>query len=701
MPSKNSSASSALPPQPGLQRITTKEVKEALYTDNCIVSTVNYLRNNSRNVAHTPGFRTILAATNYSTVVQNLIELMKTKGYPQITMPNVVLLYNYLFMPEVDRKDIFNCMYKWANMGPCPIAAKKMRSLLTFSGSSLATATQESVESSSEDYFKTWSDIPGAEKKLTDGAEFNYFKLVLAKKKGITIKKGVKPDVVKKKVCSDCWLCGTPVYIFKYKTTILSACGEDEHVLPPGIGNLSGLLEPTYKATIKHFHDSILIQKGLRASHTWCNQTKSDFNFIKPPLVGKGTAKGWSLNREGIDKFLEAARQRLNPKSPKAPKDYLYSYESMFARNQSEAAKNSIIAGMKNSIETHIKDVCKEANKLVIPQSVIDKNNNTIYTACIIRLIFNTCFIGKEYIFKNFGKKWKSFTKGGGGKGGEGPEGPEELDSDFLSILCKEIMNEGGEYSIDTDITTKFDTNYDDEDDAAPDVFDDTVVNELTYNEAEITSAFDSMDEALSTEFRDGGINTVREDKIGIPDQQFIEDYPVLYDEMNSIINFIDYDIQEEPVDLLKDVPPEEINKVVWDVDKEGMIELKSKYFFRDTPERARRVSAQAAYEAEKDRLISTSGLTEDETQKLIAKINRNKSSIRGIKMNITALKNSRELNPVTDTDIEIVIQPGGTKSNKRKQLKTRNNKQKKTRNNKRKKTGNNKRKKTRRQRRN
>jgi hypothetical protein len=170
---------------------------------------------------------------------------------------------------------------------------------------------------------------------------------------------------------------------------------------------------------------------------------------------------------------------------------------------------------------------------------------------------------------------------------------------------------------------------------------------------------------------------------------------------MNSIINFIDYDIQEEPVDLLKDVPPEEINKVVWDVDKEGMIELKSKYFFRDTPERARRVSAQAAYEAEKDRLISTSGLTEDETQKLIAKINRNKSSIRGIKMNITALKNSRELNPVTDTDIEIVIQPGGTKSNKRKQLKTRNNKQKKTRNNKRKKTGNNKRKKTRRQRRN
>jgi len=685
---------------PALQRTNSGDLKEMLYTGKCIVSAVNYLRNNSRNPAHSSGLKTKLAATTYNTVVENLIELMKVKGYPKISLPNVIVLYNYLFMPIVDRKDIFNCIYKWADRGNCTIPPKTMRSLLTFS-SSLDTATQKSVkESSPDDYFKTWDDISEPEIKLTL-PEFSYFKLVLADKKGITLSPKIKPDAISKKKCSMCWLCGTPVYVFKYKTIILNSCGEDEHVLPPGIGNLTGLLEPTYKATIKHFHDSTLIQKGLRASHAWCNQAKSDTNFIKPPLVGKGTAKGWSLNKVGIEDFLETARQRLKPLSKSSSQsNYYYSYESMFQRNPNDSSIELIISKMKKTIEDHINDVCKEANKLVVPTTKLDNNNNTAYTSFIIRLIFNSCFIGKEYIFDNFGKKWKSFTKGGGVGGGIGPE---DLDSDLLSVLCKEIMNEGENTCLDDDTIEKFNTALDvaPSDVAPSDVsVDDAPVDVvfLEFNKNEVDNAFSLMNNELTTEFRDinvknaeGQIIENNELKIDLPYHQFDEDYPALSQEIDNINNFIVYDIEEESVNILSNISADEINEVVWNANVEEINSFKQKYFLRNTPERMKRATALTEYEEEKNRLISQSGLTQPEIEKLIKKITQNKSSIRGIKMNINALKNSRELNPVTDRDIKIIQpQPGGTK--KRKQLRTRNNKRKKTR----KQTRNNKRKKTR-----
>jgi len=679
---------------PALQRTNSEDLKQTLYTGKCIVSAVNYLRNNSRNPSHPAGLKAKLAATTYSTVVENLIELMKVKGYPKISLPNVIVLYNYLFMPIVDRKDIFNCIYKWAGRGDCPIPPKTMRSLLTFS-SSLDTATQISVkESTPDDYFKTWDDISEPEIKLT-APELPYFKLVLQDKKGITLSSKIKPDVILKKKCSMCWLCGTPVYVFKYKTTILNTCGEDEHVLPPGIGNLSGLLEPTYKATIKHFHDSSLIQKGLRASHAWCNQAKSDTNFIKPPLVGKGTAKGWSLNQVGINEFLETVRQRLKPLSKSTAKsNYYYSYESMFQRNPNDSNIELIISKMKKTIEDHITDVCKEANKLVVPTTKTDNNNNTAYTSFIIRLIFNSCFIGKEYIFDNFGKKWKSFTKGGG----VGGEGPEDLDSDLLNILCKEIMNEGENTCLDDITIEKFNMAIDVPDvpvsDVPVPVLDDIAF--LEFNKNDVDNAFHTMNNELITEFRDinvknseGKITQDNEIKIGLPDEEFNEDYPALSREIQSVENFIVYDIEEEPVNVLSNISADEINEVVWNASDEEINSFKQKYLLRDTPERISWRAAQVEYEREKERLIETSELSEPEIIKLREKINRNKSSIRGIKMNINALKNSRELIPITDTDNTVVIQPqpGGTR--KRKQLKTKKQKYLRTKKKKRKQTRN------------
>ena len=709
---------------PALQRTNSGQLKESLYTGECIVSAINYLRYNSKNLAHPPGFRAKLAATTYNTVVDNLIELMKLKGYPKISILNVTVLYNYLFMPVVDRKDIFNCIYKWADKGPCTIPAKTMRSLLTFN-SSLDTATQKSVESASDNYFKTWDDITNPEIKLTE-SEFIYFKLVLAAKKGISIKKGVKANTVSKKACSNCWLCGTPIYIYKYKTTALNTCGEDEHVLPPGIGNLAGLLEPTYKATIKHFHDSILITQGLRASHAWCNQAKSDINFIKPPLVGKGTAKGWSLNQPGINEFLLVARQRLDIKSPKAPNDYLYSYDSIFARDNSEAAKNSFIAGMKTSIESHIGAVCNAANTLVVPTATLNPNlgkkgnNNTAYTSCIIRLIFNSCFIGKEYIFENFEKKWKSFNKAGGSLGGDngggnggglgGGNGAENLDSDLLSILCKEIMNEGENTCLTNNDIRKFNNIINNDV-----VIDDTShEDKLELNEDEIEDAFELMNVELVDEYKDIKVtneetNTIEnhEKKINLPIQQLNQYYPALTEDIPTVQNFIFYDIEEQPINILSNIPADELNQVVWSADESRVNHLKSAYLLRETPQRISWREARQKYEREKERLIEASELTRPEIEKLREKIHNNKSSIRGIKTNIKYIKKKRESKIEIDDDIEIIprrsprlqeLHKGGTKTqkikNKKEQKQKRSNKRKKTR----KQTRTNKRKKTRKQ---
>jgi hypothetical protein len=656
---------------PGLKRTTSSELKQTLYTGDCIISAIDYLRYNSKNPKLQKSLRDKLLATDYSTVVENLIELMKSKGYPNISISSIMVLYNYLFMPIVDRKDIFNSIYKWANMGPCLIPAKNMRNILTFS-SSLDSATQLSVESSGGFYYKTWNDIPGPEETLTPN-EFGYFKIVLADKKGITLKKTVNANVVRKKKCSTCWLCGNPVYIYKYKNEVLNSCGEDEHVAPPGIGNLAGLLEPTYKATIKHFHDSILISQGLRASHAWCNQAKSDLNFIKPPFFNGKTAKGWSINKEGIESFLQNAKLRLKNESSDAPGKYTYSYDAMFARGQNQKSINTIIAGMKSSIESHINNICKEANKLTVPTSKSSQNNNTAYTACIIRLIFNSCFIGKEYIFeKNFNKKWKSFSKGGGSVISVGGNGPETMDDFLLDMLCKEIMNEGENNCLSSEtVIEKFDDN------------EISIDNSLSFsNYQEIEPAFVEMNDQLIMNLNEIPINN----------RTFQEYYPELYTKISSIDEFIYENKEEQPVNVLSDVSPNIIDNIIWNANPQEVNNFKSNYF-RDTPERRRRSESIRDYEIEKQRLLdeANSELNPDELRELNNIVNRNKSSIRGIKMGITRIKNKRRfgIDRETADDIENVSNvqksKGGSikkrrRNRSKKQKSNKRRKQKKTR---------------------
>jgi hypothetical protein len=93
--------------------------------------------------------------------------------------------------------------------------------------------------------------------------------------------------------CGTCWICRNPIYhyyiiltgnidIKKNRIYLNSKCGEDEHVLPPSVGDIVGVLnmDPQISHwTMAQYGKETLYSYGLNPSHAFCNQLKSDFLF--------------------------------------------------------------------------------------------------------------------------------------------------------------------------------------------------------------------------------------------------------------------------------------------------------------------------------------------------------------------------------------------------------------------------------------
>ena len=104
--------------------------------------------------------------------------------------------------------------------------------------------------------------------------------------------------------CSSCWICKKDIFIYQYKleddTFKYKSCGEDEHVFPPGIGNLLGTLSNNYDNTKVGLDKGTLVKYGLYASHDFCNKLKSDKCFYK---IDQTTGK-FSENNDIIIPFV-------------------------------------------------------------------------------------------------------------------------------------------------------------------------------------------------------------------------------------------------------------------------------------------------------------------------------------------------------------------------------------------------------------
>ena len=107
---------------------------------------------------------------------------------------------------------------------------------------------------------------------------------------------------LKKKPCGRCWICNQKIYhYYIYRGTqdipenriyLNTKCGEDEHVFPPTIGDIIGTLNmdsDLTRKTIDQYGIHTLLTYGIRPSHAFCNQMKSDFLLYALMNLGTGT----------------------------------------------------------------------------------------------------------------------------------------------------------------------------------------------------------------------------------------------------------------------------------------------------------------------------------------------------------------------------------------------------------------------------
>jgi hypothetical protein len=182
----------------------------------------------------------------------------------------------------------------------------------------------------------------------------------------------------------------SPVYI---------SCGQDEHVSPPGLGNLFGLLYPEKEEQINAIIAEGYARYGLRSAHDWCNQVKSDYNLISPPT---GTAKqNYTINDESLNLIIEKAEEWLDNWDTNR-----IDIDIKFHQNLSSSQKSDFLLQMRNTMSVHLNLLCTDMNKSV-PISFSGGNNNP-YTSYTLRLIFFSCFIGCKVLFKDI----KSFQTG-------------------------------------------------------------------------------------------------------------------------------------------------------------------------------------------------------------------------------------------------------------------------------------------------
>ena len=116
--------------------------------------------------------------------------------------------------------------------------------------------------------------------------------------------------------CGDCWLCKFPVYIYKVvinkggnKSSYLyqkMGCGEDEHVIPPMLGNILGTLG--YSNAVTSLGNP-LHSLGVAPAHITCNQVKKQHSFISFPNDESGR---FEINESSLNVFADTLVNRIH-----------------------------------------------------------------------------------------------------------------------------------------------------------------------------------------------------------------------------------------------------------------------------------------------------------------------------------------------------------------------------------------------------
>lgn len=252
--------------------------------------------------------------------------------------------------------------------------------------------------------------------KIGAGPPVNVIKLVTDVSRADHRKNYVNIDVYRQR-CGTCWLCGKDVYIYKliHKSSEKKKawyyarlnCGEDEHSIPPVLGNIMGTLAPSNSATTRANAEALrLLSLGVAPSHITCNRVKNQSSFIKFP---KKDGEIYTLNEKSIDNFIsELGKTYFNPLSYTNDP---YKYNLII-----EPSKFNV-GEVKKTITTYLKKILEIANS--------DKTYKSVYEIALANTAKVCCDTLDSIIV--------SLTKRGGGGGLN-----DKIDDDDLLkiVLC-------------------------------------------------------------------------------------------------------------------------------------------------------------------------------------------------------------------------------------------------------------------------
>ena len=243
-------------------------------------------------------------------LIPALINIMNEKGFT-ITYDNFMELYEYLHTESkrtnstksIDARTFFIHVRKWFNTDVNKYNEELTRQHLT------PPDISPIVKHFSPDYEPQYAKIDETH-TVSDEEEYNYL---------YTYKLGVAPPKSKhpmnKKICGTCWLCGLPIYMYEYLDTtnnvvMTTPCGDDEHVIPPYIGNLFGTLQFDFKTTKKYYGNTTacLLSKGIKPAHKYCNMIKLQCIFIQLPLRPGEQCR---INMKLLDLFITIFKRNL------------------------------------------------------------------------------------------------------------------------------------------------------------------------------------------------------------------------------------------------------------------------------------------------------------------------------------------------------------------------------------------------------
>ena len=398
-------------------------------TSKCITGFTNYINEKANTNKKLPKE---LRTTTEVDVFEHLIVLMTYKGFVNLT-PARVMDFARRIGSDLDfnRDKLFKEIAFWAGI-PLPILtpseqktkAKSARNDLTLTDT-LERMTQQL--SGPVVYSCTnFSNCPATAETYTSKSP---------EVKWMSKLKDEKVTGLKSKVCAQCWICGGDIHVYEISTatkTKYNKCGEDEHVLPPGVGNIFGLLYPTVYETVERQSQGI-VQKSLRPSHQWCNRVKSGMILVLGP---DPTVQNYRINEPAMTKMLAKAKNWLsNKENVRLEPDYSF-------HNKNATQITAFTGQMNNNMRRLLNGLCDDLNDTVLSGvSNFINGKRQEWTMYLLRLVFNCCIIGFTVIFSDnvkFRNKW--LKHGGGGQNGGQIGGT--LGSDELNDLANFMVNQ-------------------------------------------------------------------------------------------------------------------------------------------------------------------------------------------------------------------------------------------------------------------